>query len=155
MTPPATLLPYLATQGSLTAMLEAKAGQILRVKVIKEEWQPIDFKNKKILNLPVHRPALAWVREVLLFGNDEQAWIHAKSIFPQPSLIGNAKRLRHLKDTPIGYVMFKKSRTLPCQRHIFKHDGQFKRASIYDWQGRYILVEEIFLHGFITSFEKF
>lgn len=85
MTPPATLLPYLTTQGSLTAMLEAKAGQILRVKVIKEEWQPIDFKNKKILNLPVHRPALAWVREVLLLAMMNRHGFTPKVSFLSPA----------------------------------------------------------------------
>lgn len=150
-TPPSDLLPYLTTLGSLTALLEAKAKQPLRVKVIKEGWQAIDFKQKKLLNLPIHRPATAWVREVLLFGNGDDAWVRAKSIFPLTSLTGNAKRLRHLHGTPIGYVLFKKHRTLPCTRHIFHHNGQFGRSSTYTWQGRPLLIQEIFLSEFITT----
>lgn len=150
-TPPSDLLPYLTTLGSLTALLEAKAKQPLRVEVIKEGWQPLDFKQKKLLNLPTHRPMAAWVREVLLFGNGDDAWVRAKSIFPLTSLTGNAKRLRHLHGTPIGYVLFKKHRTLPCTRHIFHHNGQFGRSSTYTWQGRPLLIQEIFLDDFVAT----
>lgn len=142
--PPAHLLPFLTAKGSLTALLEQKAGQPLRVQIIYEGHQPIDFYHKKLLNLPLHRPALAWVREVLLFGNETKAWVRAKSIFPIGSLSGNAKRLRHLKNTPIGYVMFKKNRQLPHKRTIF-FDEHWGRNTVYDWQGRQILVQEIFL----------
>ena len=144
MTPPATLIPFLNTQGSLTALLEDKAGQPLRIKVIYEGYQPIDFYTKKMLGLAPHRPTLAWVREVLLFGNEAQAWVRAKSVFCLDSLMGNAKRLRHLKRTPIGYVMFKKSRTLPHTRTIF-YDEYWGRNTVYDWHGRRILVQEVFL----------
>lgn len=142
--PPAHLLPFLIAKGSLTALLEQKAGQPLRVQIIYEGHQPIDFYHKKLLNLPLHRPALAWVREVLLFGNETKAWVRAKSIFPIGSLSGNAKRLRHLKNTPIGYVMFKKNRQLPHKRTMF-FDEHWGRNTVYDWHGRQILVQEIFL----------
>lgn len=147
MTPPATLTPFLTTNSSLTTLLEHKAGQPLYVQVIKEGYQAIDFKIKKLLNLPPNRPALAWVREVLLFGNDTAPWVRAKSVFPLSSLQGNAKRLRHLKRTPIGYVMFKKSRTLPHTRTIF-HDTHWGRNTVYEWDGRQILVQEVFLTDF-------
>lgn len=148
MNPPDYLIPYLTAEGSLTALLEAKSGQPLRVQVIKEGYQAIDLYYKKSLNLPSHRPALAWVREVLLFGSSEAAWVCAKSVFPVNSLVGDAKRLRHLKRTPIGYVMFKKNRKLPYDRHIFCYDGRYGRATVYDWQGRKLLIEERFLDAF-------
>ncbi|MDO4700102.1 MAG: chorismate lyase [Moraxella sp.] len=151
MTPPDTLLPFLTAQGSLTALLEQKAGQPLCVKVICEGYQPIDFYHKKLLNLPLHRPTLAWVREVLLFGNETKAWVRAKSIFPVGSLSGNAKRLRHLKNTPIGYVMFKKNRQLPLSRRQYFDGEHFGRQTIYQWQGKNLLVQETFL----LEFERF
>lgn len=150
MTPPPYLRPFLHSKGSLTALLEQKAGKPLQVKVINQSWQTLDFKTKKSLNLPTHRPEIGWVREVLLFGNDDKAWVCAKSVFPLSSLTGNAKRLRHLHGTPIGYVLFKKSRTLPHTRHIFNDNGQWGRLSIYDWQGRKILIQEVFLAQFET-----
>lgn len=150
MTPPPHLSPFLYAKGSLTALLEQQAGQTLRVQVVHESHQLLDFNHKKELNLPTHRPALAWVREVLLFGNDKGAWVRAKSIFPLPSLTGNAKRLRHLKRTPIGYVMFKKNRRLPHKRTIFydKDNQLWGRNTVYDWHGRAILVQEVFLKDF-------
>lgn len=150
MTPPLSLQPFLHAQGSLTALLEQQAGQALQVKIIHESYQTLDFTTKKLLKLPTHRPALAWVREVLLFGNDDMAWVRAKSVFPLSSLTGNAKRLRHLKRTPIGYVMFKKSRQLPHERTIFydKNNANWGRNTVYDWQGRPILVQEVFLNSF-------
>lgn len=147
MKPPATLQPFLYATGSLTALLEAQAGQALRVQVLHESHQIMDFATKKLLGLPPHRPALAWVREVLLFGSDHTAWVRAKSIFPLPSLVGNAKRLRHLKHTPIGYVMFKHNRRLPHVRTYF-FEEHWGRNTVYDWQGRAILVQEVFLHNF-------
>lgn len=148
MNPPDYLMPYLTTEGSLTTLLEAKAGQPLDVQVIQEGHQTIGFYTKKTLGLPVHRPTIAWIREVLLFGCDDRAWVRAKSIFPLDSLAGDAKRLRYLKRTPIGYVMFKKNRTLPYDRHIFHRNEQYGRATVYDWHGRKLLIEEYFLNEF-------
>ncbi|MDO4896197.1 MAG: chorismate lyase [Moraxella sp.] len=134
----------LYSHGSLTALLEKKAGRPVRVQILHECYQVIDFKTKKLLGLPIHRPAVAWVREVELFGDDDVAWVRAKSVFPLTSLVGNAKRLRHLKRTPIGYVMFKKNHRLPHTRTYF-FDEYWGRNTIYDWHGRHILVQEIFL----------
>lgn len=153
MRPPATLQPFLYATGSLTALLEAQAGQTLRVQVLHESHQVMDISTKRLLGLPLHRPAVAWVREVLLFGDGQTAWVRAKSVFPLPSLVGNAKRLRHLKRTPIGYVMFKHSRHLPHVR-IYFFDEHWGRNTIYDWQGRKVLVQEVFLEGFEQALAK-
>ena len=145
MTPPDTLIPYLSTKGSLTALLERRAGQPLRVQVLFEGYARMDFYHKKLLGLSMSRPAVAWVREVLLFGDGDVAWVRAKSIFPLQSLTGNAKRLRHLKRTPIGYVLFKHTRQLPHTRTPL-YDGQYwGRNTVYDWYGRKLRVKEKFL----------
>ena len=68
--------------------------------------------------MALNRPMLAWVREVNLYGDDELPWVAAQSIFPLSSLKGRARRLQQLKGTPIGYVLFKRRRTLPNQRSI-------------------------------------
>ncbi len=146
-TPPHSLMPYLYAQGSLTALLEKRAGQTLCVQILSERYDNLDFHTKKLLKLPVHRPALAWVREVLLFGNDEEPWVRAKSIFPLDSLTGSAKRLRHLKRTPIGYVMFKQRKTLPHQRTYFYED-RWGRNTVYEWGGHSVLIQEVFLNEF-------
>ena len=152
--PPTELLPWLNVEGSLTAVLEAKAGQPLRVERGFEGYRPLSLTQKKQLDIQgamLGRPMLAWVREVQLYGNDEEPWVQAQSIFPLPSLAGRARRLQQLKGTPIGYVLFKRSRTLPNQRLIQQTSEGWQRQTRYDWYGRKLLISENFLPAFLSS----
>ena len=154
LSPPSELLDFLNTEGSLTAMLEVKAGQPLRVKRNFEGYRLLSLAQKKQLGIKgaaLSRPLLAWVREAQLYGNNEQPWVQAQSIFPLPSLKGRARRLQQLKSTPIGYVLFKRSRTLPNQRSIEKTAEGWQRQTLYDWYGRKILISETFLAAFLSS----
>lgn len=154
LSPPSELLDFLNTEGSLTAMLEVKAGQPLRVKRNFEGYRLLSLAQKKQLGVKgaaLSRPLLAWVREAQLYGNDEQPWVQAQSIFPLVSLKGRARRLQQLKSTPIGYVLFKRSRTLPNQRSIEKTAEGWQRQTLYDWYGRKILISETFLAAFLSS----
>ena len=154
LSPPSELLDFLNTEGSLTAMLEVKAGQPLRVKRNFEGYRLLSLAQKKQLGVKgaaLSRPLLAWVREAQLYGNDEQPWVQAQSIFPLTSLKGRARRLQQLKSTPIGYVLFKRSRTLPNQRSIEKTAEGWQRQTLYDWYGRKILISETFLAAFLSS----
>lgn len=149
--PPSELLPWLETNGSLTAMLEAKSGQPLRVQRLFEGYRQLSLSQKKQLGLlgsVLNRPLLAWVREAQLYGNDELPWVTAQSIFPLASLEGRARRLQQLKGTPIGYVLFKRNRTLPNQRSIAYTDDGWQRQTHYDWYGRQLLISETFLPQF-------
>ena len=152
--PPTELLPWLNAKGSLTAMLEVKAGQPLRVARSFEGYRQLSLIQKQQLGLQgsaLNRPMLAWVREVQLYGNDELPWVEAQSIFPLSSLKGRARRLQQLKGTPIGYVLFKRSRTLPNQRSIQKTATGWQRQTRYDWYGRTLMISETFLPAFLSS----
>ena len=154
LSPPSELLEFLNTEGSLTAMLEVKAGQPLRVERSFEGYRLLSLAQKKQLGVKgaaLSRPLLAWVREAQLYGNNEQPWVQAQSIFPLASLKGRARRLQQLKSTPIGYVLFKRSRTLPNQRSIEKTAEGWQRQTLYDWYGRKILISETFLAAFLSS----
>ena len=154
LSPPSELLDFLNTEGSLTAMLEVKAGQPLRVERSFEGYRLLSLAQKKQLGVKgaaLSRPLLAWVREAQLYGNDERPWVQAQSIFPLVSLKGRARRLQQLKSTPIGYVLFKRSRTLPNQRSIEKTAEGWQRQTLYDWYGRKILISETFLAAFLSS----
>ena len=154
LSPPSELLDFLNTEGSLTAMLEVKSGQPLRVKRSFEGYRLLSLAQKKQLGVQggaLNRPMLAWVREAQLYGNNEQPWVQAQSIFPLISLKGRARRLQQLKSTPIGYVLFKRSRTLPNQRSIEKTAEGWQRQTLYDWYGRKILISETFLAAFLSS----
>ena len=154
LSPPSELLDFLNTEGSLTAMLEVKAGQPLRVERSFEGYRLLSLAQKKQLGVKgaaLSRPLLAWVREAQLYGNNEQPWVQAQSIFPLASLKGRARRLQQLKSTPIGYVLFKRSRTLPNQRSIEKTAEGWQRQTLYDWYGRKILISETFLAAFLSN----
>jgi chorismate--pyruvate lyase len=154
LSPPSELLEFLNTEGSLTAMLEVKAGQPLRVERSFEGYRLLSLAQKKQLGVKgaaLSRPLLAWVREAQLYGNNEQPWVQAQSIFPLASLKGRARRLQQLKSTPIGYVLFKRRRTLPNQRSIEKTAEGWQRQTRYDWYGRKILISETFLAAFLSS----
>lgn len=145
------LLPWLNAEGSLTAMLEAKAGQPLRVERSFEGYRQLSLVQKQQLGITgakLNRPMLAWVREAQLYGNDDQPWVAAQSIFPLSSLKGQARRLQQLKGTPIGYVLFKRRRTLPNQRFIHSTDEGWQRQTRYNWYGRIVLISETFLPRF-------
>ena len=145
------LLAWLTAEGSLTAMLEQKAGQPLRVERSFEGYRLLSLAQKKQLgvqSIMLNRPMLSWVREVQLYGNDDRAWVAAQSIFPLPSLKGRARRLQQLKGTPIGYVMFKRCRTLPSQRFIIETADGWQRQTVYDWYDRKLLISETFLPTF-------
>lgn len=151
---PIELLGFLNTEGSLTAMLEVKAGQPLRVERSFEGYRLLSLAQKKQLGMQgtaLNRPLLAWVREAQLYGNNVQPWVQAQSIFPLASLKGRARRLQQLKSTPIGYVLFKRSRTLPNQRSIEHTADGWQRQTLYDWYGRKILISETFLAAFLSD----
>ena len=154
LSPPSKLLDFLNTEGSLTAMLEVKAGQPLRVERSFEGYRLLSLAQKKQLGMQgtaLNRPMLAWVREAQLYGNDVKPWVQAQSIFPLASLKGRARRLQQLKSTPIGYVLFKRSRTLPNQRSIKQTADGWQRQTLYDWYGRKILISETFLAAFLSD----
>lgn len=152
--PPPELLLWLNAEGSLTAMLEARAGQPLRVERHFEGYRLLTLQQKQQLDIrgtALNRPLLAWVREVRLYGNDERPWIRAQSVFPLTSLKGSARRLQQLKGTPIGYVLFKRRRTLPNQRFIGHTADGWQRQTHYHWYGRKILISETFLPEFLVD----
>ena len=153
--PPAKLAPYLTTDGSLTALLEAHAKRHLTVQLVSEELLPMTHTQKHALALPTHRPTLAKVRTSLLYGSGDTPWVHAVSVFPLASLVGDAKRLGHLGTTPIGYVLFKKNRTLPHRRLIYQdlshQQDAWVRQTVYEWRGRSLMVSEWFLEAFVQT----
>lgn len=148
---PPELLPFLLSKGSLTALLEQLANQPLSVDVIFEGFCQLNHQQKFQLQLPVNKPTSAWIRKTLLYGDDAKPWVQASSIFPISSLHGDLKRLRHLKSTPIGYVLFKKYRTLPHHRNYYNlpcnknANTNYGRQTLYFYENSPLLIDECFL----------
>lgn len=153
-TPP-LLLEHLISAGSLTARLEALAGRQLRVEVVQSALCPLTHHQKQQLGIAQHRRQLAWVRTVLLYGDEGEAWVRAVSIFPLTSLAGDWRRLAHLGSTPIGYVLFKKQRRIAHTRRFYQENHRhFGRVSIYHSFGRKIGIDECFLPAFLAHLEQ-
>lgn len=139
----------LLTNGSFTKELEALAGTKITVQVIFSGLRLLSFAEKKHLCLPP-KPTLGYVRETIL-GAHGQAWVQASSVMPLSSLQGDAKRLRYLKSTPIGYVLFKRQTSLPYKRFVDTHHGV--RQNVYDWHGRKFLISERLLPDLMDYFD--
>lgn len=148
---PSVVTDYLTSTGSLTARLEKLANKPIGVKVLSDRIVALSHAQKIRLGLPKNRPALARCRQVLLYGDDEQAWVQAVSLLPLSSLTGDLKRLKQLGDTPIGYVLFKKNRTLPHTRHYYQNHDGIGRSTLYRHCGRPILIDEVFLPALIEK----
>ena len=154
MSIPAEALYWLTSDGSLTALLEAKAGQALKVEPTFEGYRVLTLAQKKQIGYQgaqLNRPVMAWVRESLLYGNSEKPWVAAQSIFPLVSLKGEAKRLQYLQGTPIGYVLFKRQNSLPNRRVIDCTDSGWRRSTFYNWHNRELLISETFLADFFIE----
>lgn len=159
--PKTQLEVWLISSGSLTARLEQLSGSNLGVWVVSEGYRPLLVDEKVKLGVACGKAMMAWQRTVYLYDNRHDfhpltAWVRATSVFPITSLIGNGKRLKQLKQTPIGYVLFKKNRTLPFCRTIYRSAfGQHPiRQTVYDWQGRKILITEEFLPTLVEILNK-
>lgn len=142
---------WVTSDGSLTALLEKKAGKPLKVVPTFEGYRALTLSQKKHMGYrgaQLNRPIMAWVRESLLYGNSEKPWIAAQSIFPLISLKGEAKRLQYLGGTPIGYVLFHRQNRLPNQRVIELTDLGWRRSTLYNWYNRELLISETFLADF-------
>ena len=87
-----SIRPWLLAQGSLTQQIRAYAEGQFRVLPVRESLQYPQRDEIKTLHI---RPSQrVWVREVLLYGNGQQPWVHARSVMPLRTLRGSGRRLK-------------------------------------------------------------
>ena len=145
---PEYLRPWLYASGSLTQQLTTVAGGQFHVEPSNEHFQALKRSDAMWMNMPLQHTS--WVRESLLFGNEQQAWVKAKSIFPILSLQKKARIFQHIGRKPIGRFLFQ--RTNPrCERRVLLLEDGWTRQSCYTWHGCKFIVQETFL----ASFEQF
>lgn len=151
-TPPALLLPWLLSTGSLTAKFESLSGQPLMVASQFEGRVRLSRQEQQQLEIAVKRPQSAWVREALLYGDTHTLpWVDARSVFPFISLVGDGRQLANLGRTPIGYVIFGRQQAQMTKRIIEPTAKGWRRTSLYSWQGRPLIVAETFLPAFLAK----
>lgn len=110
----------------------------------------------------------ARIRQVLLLCDDEP-WVAARTIIPLSTLRGPLRRLRYLKNRPLGAFLFahpdlhrgeievtQLALTTPPLHLLFGDDSNSKempwaRRSLFRLRNRPVLVNEIFLETLITN----
>jgi chorismate lyase len=142
------LRQWLYASGSLTQQLTDLGQGEFKVIPTQEYFQRLNHADAKWMN--VSHQQTSWVRETLLYGSEEHAWVKAKSIFPITSLQKRVRIFQHIGRRPIGYWLFK--RTNPaCERRVVWQEDGWTRQSCYTWHGCKFIVQETFL----TAFEQF
>lgn len=142
---PLAIREWLEMKGSLTKHLTALAGGRFRVEICQHGWGKITGIEAEVLGVPRH--TMAWIREVKLYGDTEQAWVKARSIIPISSLNKKARIFRYLGKRPMGKILFFRHEPA-CQRWIYSTALGWARMNLYHWYGCPLLVEEVFLAEF-------
>ncbi len=155
----AGLNPWLLAQGSLTQQLRAYAGGRFSVLPLHESLQHPNFDEVKQLH--IHSAQRVWVREVLLFGNDKEPWVHARSVMPLKTLRGSGRRLKLLKTRSLGSLLFERGgvQVIPLvqqrkSRELARLPEGWTRRTTYVWHKKYLLVQETFLPAFVQSLNR-
>lgn len=145
---PTALWPWLATSASLTKKLR-ECGE-LSVVVLEDHWGKPTQRERKKLGLQPRQAAR--IRTVLL-KCDGVIVIYGRSIIPAQSLRGHWRRVKHLKDKPLGGYLFKHrtlSRSpveiteLPASLFPNIDKKVWARRSVFLQYGPGILVNEAF-----------
>ncbi len=154
-----SLKPWLLAQGSLTLQLKAFAGGQFRVLPLDQSLQQPMLNEAQLLRM---KPSeYAWVREVYLYGDNDQPWVHARSVMPLKTLRGSGRRLRKLKNRSLGSVLFERGgvQLMPLakqlkSRQVARVAEGWTRRTAYLWHGQYLLVQETFLPAFIEALQQ-
>lgn len=151
---------WLFDSGSLTARLVAACQGKFRVEVISQGWQRPMLNEEQCLKNSISRNAL--IRQVYLYC-DDTPWVFARTVIPTSTLTGKEKHLAHLKNKPLGAVLFadptmrrsevEVAEIKPGQRLFHTATAQLQaeprsiwgRRSVFYLHDKPLLVSEIFL----------
>ncbi len=155
---PRDLCPWLLAEGSLTQHLIRASGGAFAVELLAQRFARPTLSEARLLRIDPQARAL--VREVILRGNGA-AWVYGRSVLPQQCLQGDLRRLRKLRSSSLGALLFRypnlkrtpfelaridASRHLPaalrCEANLWG------RRSRFELGGRTLIVSETFLPAF-------
>jgi chorismate--pyruvate lyase len=159
--PPAALRPWLLDPGSLTQhLIRASAGHF-RVELLAQRWQRPTLSEARLLAVEPGAPAL--VREVVLRGN-ETPWVYARSVMPMQALRGDLLRLKKLRNSSLGALLFRYPQLRRTPFELAQINGLdlppgqrcqavlWGRRSRFELDGRGLIVSEIFLPAFAPQY---
>ncbi len=160
---PTTLRPWLLAEGSLTQLLIAASSGEFRVERVLQQWQRPTLSEARLLNLDPTQHAL--IREVILWGCGEP-WVYARSVIPAQTLRGDLRRLRTLRNSSLGALLFRfpQLQRTPFElaavdTHVMPTPLQssntlWARRSRFSVDERALIVGEIFLDGFVKTLQR-
>lgn len=162
--PSAALQGWLGDSGSLTARLIAQSGGVFKVQVVRQIIGRPTLNERQVLGM--RHPALALIREVILFGRNEP-WVFARSILPLTSLTGSLRHLRKQNNRPLGAFLFSQPQlrrsTIAAARisrdHAYvpgdlaNNQQLWGRRSVFYLQQKPLLVSEVFLPAFTAQLD--
>ena len=101
---PAGYAGWLADSGSLTSKLvETCRPCSFSVHLLRQHWQRPLYSEQQVLGM--RRGEAALIREVQLLC-DGTPWVFARTLIPASSFSGKARRLAHLRNRPLGALLF-------------------------------------------------
>lgn len=153
---PATLLPWLAEPGLLTARVRAIGGDSIQFRMLRLERAPLEAELQERLRVA---DTVALLREIE-FTSRGKRWIFAQSAFPA-STLERHPWLADLRDSPLGEVLRRvgadvvreplEYRELPREHpltvaaHPVGAGSVWARRAVYRIAGAPIIVQEVFL----------
>lgn len=93
----------LSYQDSLTQKFKQVMGVTPSLVCLSQKYLVPSYGERNLLNIKPRQVAL--IREIKM-GKGGQNWLFARTIVPQKTLTGSAKRIMTLKNTPIGKILF-------------------------------------------------
>jgi chorismate lyase len=156
---PAARRAWLLDDGSLTGRLISSNRGQFAVRRLHQRWDRPRPSERLVLGMRQGEQAL--VREVVLT-IDAQPVVFARSLFPASSLTGPLRHLRHLRNRPLGAILFRfpSMHRSPFELARLAGDHSYLppflrqeapawgRRSCFEVAGRRLLVSEVFLTGF-------
>lgn len=154
------VISWLHDQGSLTRRLMDFCPGQFSVRVLSQQWVKPKIDEAELLNIPLRQNVL--LRQVQLLCG-ETVCVYARSIIPLKTMKGKHRRLRYLRDRPLGAYLF----SIPSLRRdkqqlarIVRNDSAFRvatsgsdqscdhiwgRRSLFTIDDKSLLVSEFFL----------
>ena len=155
---------WLTDSGSLTARLIAQSEGHFKVQVVRQVIGIPGLNERNTLGMK--RPALALIREVILYGNGEP-WVFARSLLPLASLTGRLRHLRKQNNRPLGAFLFSQpqlTRSTIAVAQISRDHSYvpndlindprlWGRRSVFYLDQKPLLVSEVFLPAFVARLD--
>ena len=147
----------LADRGSLTNRFKQMMGKKPDLTRLSQGRQFVSWQERQLLSMNDREMAL--VREIKM-GDGAQDWMFARTIVPNSTLKGEARRISFLNDTPIGNILFGRNgatRTsmnvsltweLPqslIELGVLPEQPLWERCSIFEFTSGPLMVTELFL----------